>query len=55
MPQTVAVGGNQVSRAASQHVKSFMAPALVDAVLVDQDDPRFTHQPLSEKHLVTDG
>jgi predicted transcriptional regulator len=41
--------------AASQHVKILRAAGVVEAVLVDQDDPRLTHQRLSEKRLVTDG
>ena len=40
--------------AASQHVKILRAAGVVEAVLVDQDDPRLTHQRLSEKHIVTD-
>lgn len=40
--------------AASQHVKILRSAGVVEAVLVDQDDPRLTHQRLSEKHLVTD-
>jgi DNA-binding transcriptional ArsR family regulator len=40
--------------AAGQHVKILRAAGVVEAVLVDQDDPRLTHQRLSEKNLVTD-
>ena len=40
--------------AASQHVKILRGAGVVEAVLVDQDDPRLTHQRLSEKNLVTD-
>ena len=40
--------------AASQNVKILRSAGVVEAVLVDQDDPRLTHQRLSEKHLVTD-
>jgi DNA-binding transcriptional ArsR family regulator len=40
--------------AASQHVRILRSAGLVEAVLVDQDDPRLTHQRLTEKHLVTD-
>jgi predicted transcriptional regulator len=40
--------------AASQHVKILRSAGVVEAVLVDQDDPRLTHQRLAEKNLVTD-
>jgi predicted transcriptional regulator len=40
--------------ATSQHVRILRSAGVVEAVLVDQDDPRLTHQRLSEKHLVTD-
>ena len=40
--------------AASQHVKILRGTGVVEAVLVDQDDPRLTHQRLNPKNLVTD-
>jgi DNA-binding transcriptional ArsR family regulator len=40
--------------AASQHVRILRSAGVVEAVLVDQDDPRLTHQRLNPKHLVTD-
>ncbi len=40
--------------AASQHVKILRGAGVVEAVLVDQDDTRLTHQRLNPQHLVTD-
>ena len=40
--------------AASQHVRILRSAGVVEAVLVDQDDPRLTHQRLNPEHLVTD-
>lgn len=40
--------------AASQHLKILRSAGVVEAVLVDQDDPRLTHQCLNRKYLVTD-
>jgi predicted transcriptional regulator len=40
--------------AASNHVRILRSAGVVEAVLVDQDDPRLTHQRLAEKNLVTD-
>jgi DNA-binding transcriptional ArsR family regulator len=39
---------------ASQHAKILRKAGIVEAVLVDQDDPRLTHQRLNPEHLVTD-
>ena len=54
MPQTAAVGGNQVRRAASHHVKILRGAGVVEAVLVEQDNPCLTRQRLADKNLVTD-
>ncbi len=40
--------------ATSQHVRILRSAGVVEAVLVDQDDPRLTHQRLNPEHLVTD-
>jgi len=40
--------------AASNHVRILRSAGVLQAVLVDQDDPRLTHQRLNPEHLVTD-
>ena len=59
MCTTVPLHGSPTARqpyhtAASQHVKILRGAGVVEAVLVDQDDTRLTHQRLNPKHLVTD-